>query len=59
MGPDAFVHGALVVWGAIIPLVIRLNRRRWHMTGMDVAFLLMAILILLIFVAIAVGPIGE
>jgi hypothetical protein len=59
MGPEAFVYGALVAWGVTIPLVVRLNRRRWHMPGMDVAFLLMAILILLVFVAMAVEPAGE
>lgn len=59
MGPDAFVYGALVVWGATTPLVVRLNRRRWRMPGMDVAFLLMAILMLLVFVALALGPEGE
>jgi hypothetical protein len=56
MGLDAFIKGALAIWGAMIPLVIRVNRRRWQMPGMDVAFLLTAILILLVFVALALGP---
>jgi hypothetical protein len=56
---DVFVQGALALWGAIIPVVIRVNRRRWQMPGMDVTFLLTALLILFVFVALALGPQSE
>lgn len=56
MGTDAFVQTAVIIWGVIIPLLVTVNRRRWNMPGMDVAFLLVIVLIFLVFVAMALGP---